>query len=94
MKTIILLHGAIGASDQVDPLGKELTQQGFQVFSFNFSGHGNMPFQKDFGIEQFALELEEFIKTNNYNSFFNRVLKKIEEFIVEKKKKDMYIRKS
>ena len=64
MKTIILLHGAIGASDQVDPLGKELTQQGFQVFSFNFSGHGNMPFQKDFGIEQFALELEQFIATH------------------------------
>lgn len=63
MKTIILLHGAIGASDQLEPLSKELTQQGFQVFSFNFSGHGKMPFQKNFGIEQFALELEQFIAT-------------------------------
>lgn len=61
MKTIILLHGAIGANDQLETLSKELTQQGFQVFSFNFSGHGKMPFQKNFGIEQFALELEQFI---------------------------------
>jgi esterase/lipase len=64
MKSIILLHGAIGANDQLEPLAKELTQQGIQVFSFNFSGHGKMPFQKNFGIEQFALELEQFIATH------------------------------
>jgi esterase/lipase len=64
MKTIILLHGAIGANDQLEPLAKELTQQGFQVFSFNFSGHGKMPFQKNFSIEQFSLELEQFISTH------------------------------
>lgn len=64
MQTIILLHGAIGAKDQLEPLGKELTQQGFQVLSFNFSGHGKMPFQKNFGIEQFATELEQFIATH------------------------------
>lgn len=63
MKTILLLHGAIGANDQLEPLAKELTQQGFQVFSFNFSGHGKTPFQKNFGIEQFALELGQFIVT-------------------------------
>jgi len=63
MKTIILLHGAIGANDQLEPLAKELTQQGYQVFSFNFSGHGKMPFQKNFDIKQFALELEQFIIT-------------------------------
>jgi esterase/lipase len=63
MKTIILLHGAIGANDQLEPLAKELIQQGFQVFSFNFSGHGKMPFQNKFSIEQFATELEQFIAT-------------------------------
>lgn len=63
MKTIILLHGGIGVNDQLEPLAKELTQQGFQVFSFNFSGHGKTPFQKNFGIEQFADELEQFITT-------------------------------
>ena len=63
MKSIILLHGAIGANDQLEPLSKELTQQGFQVFDFNFSGHGKMPFQNNFGIEQFAVELQQFIAT-------------------------------
>ena len=65
MKTIILLHGAIGANDQLEPLVKELTQKDFQVFSFNFSGHGKKPFQNNFGIEQFANELEQFITTQH-----------------------------
>ena len=65
MKTIILLHGAIGANDQLEPLTKELIQKGFQVFSFNFSGHGLKPFQNNFGIEQFADELEQFIATQH-----------------------------
>ena len=65
MKTIILLHGAIGANDQLEPLVKELTQKDFQVFSFNFSGHGKKSFQNNFGIEQFADELEQFIATHH-----------------------------
>ena len=65
MKTIILLHGAIGANDQLEPLVKELTQKDFQVFSFNFSGHGKKSFQNNFGIEQFANELEQFIATHH-----------------------------
>jgi esterase/lipase len=65
MKTIILLHGAIGAKDQLEPLVVELKQQGYNVFTLSFSGHGQTPFQTHFGIEQFALELEQFIKENN-----------------------------
>lgn len=65
MKTIILLHGAIGAKDQLEPLAVELKQQGYNVFTFSFSGHGQTPFQTHFGIEQFALELEQFISENN-----------------------------
>lgn len=65
MKNIILLHGAIGAKDQLESLSQELQSQGFSVSSFSFSGHGQVPFQNNFGIEQFALELEEFIKTHN-----------------------------
>ena len=62
MKQIILLHGAIGAKDQLDALSAELKQQGFEPSSLNFSGHGRTAFQPNFGIEQFALELEKFIK--------------------------------
>ena len=64
MKTIILLHGAIGAKDQLEPLEAELKQQGYHVFTLSFSGHGQTPFQTNFGIEQFALELEQFIIEN------------------------------
>lgn len=65
MKSIILLHGAIGAKDQLEPLAVELKQQGYNVFTLSFSGHGQTPFTTYFGIEQFALELEQFIKGNN-----------------------------
>ncbi|MFN8230133.1 MAG: alpha/beta fold hydrolase [Bacteroidia bacterium] len=65
MKNIILLHGAIGAADQLIPLENELTKQNFKVFKFSFSGHGNTPFNNDFSIKQFAKELELFISENN-----------------------------
>lgn len=65
MKNIILLHGAIGAKDQLEPLSNELKQIGFNVYTFSFSGHGQTPFQINFRIEQFALELEQFVKANN-----------------------------
>jgi len=61
MTPIILLHGAIGASDQLEPLSKELTSLGFKTYLFNFSGHGQTPFQTNFSIEQFSEELLEFI---------------------------------
>jgi len=64
MKNIILLHGAIGAKDQLEPLAVELKQRGYNVYTLSFSGHGNTPFQNNFGIEQFASELEQFIKEN------------------------------
>lgn len=65
MKTIILLHGAIGAKDQLEPFAAELKQNGYTVYTLSFSGHGQTPFQTHFGIEQFALELEKFITTNH-----------------------------
>lgn len=64
MKNIILLHGAIGAKDQLEPLAVELKQQGYTVFTLSFSGHGQTPFASNFGIEQFALELEQFVTEN------------------------------
>ncbi len=67
MKSIILLHGAIGARDQLEPLANQLTKKEFKVFSFSFSGHGKEPFDNDFGIMQFSRELENFIIENNLN---------------------------
>jgi len=65
MRSIILLHGAIGAADQLDSLSIELTNAGFKTYALNFSGHGKLPFQNQFGIEQFANELKTFIEKNN-----------------------------
>lgn len=61
MRPIILLHGAIGAKDQLEPLAKELSANGYQTYSLNFSGHGQTPFQDNFSIQQFADELLEFV---------------------------------
>lgn len=65
MKSIILLHGAIGAADQLEPLAKELSAKGYQTHSLNLSGHGQTLFQNQFGIKQFAEELKSFIEKNN-----------------------------
>ena len=64
MQQIILLHGAIGAKDQLLFLSEALQQKDFKPYMFSFSGHGQMPFVTNFGIEQFAKELEQFIEEN------------------------------
>jgi pimeloyl-ACP methyl ester carboxylesterase len=56
MKTLFLLHGALGAEDQLYQLKVELKKQ-FRVQTINFSGHGGKPFAAEFSIEQFADEL-------------------------------------
>jgi pimeloyl-ACP methyl ester carboxylesterase len=53
MKTLILLHGAIGAKDQLQPLA-ELLQNDFDVHSINFSGHGGEPLPNSFSIDLFS----------------------------------------
>lgn len=56
MQTVFLLHGALGAQDQLLSLKTALGRQ-FCTHTFNFSGHGGLPFASDFSIEQFADEL-------------------------------------
>jgi esterase/lipase len=64
VKNIILLHGALGAKDQLEPLKEALSKLNYQVYSFSFSGHGDVPFQNEFGIKQFAKELKKFMSDN------------------------------
>lgn len=64
MKQIILLHGAIGASDQLSPLALELKNIGYESFTLDFSGHGEKAFTNGFGIPAFSDELESFIESN------------------------------
>jgi len=63
MKHLLLLHGAIGAKDQLQPLA-DLLKHDFLVHVFNFSGHGGKPFAKaPFSIPAFANELGEYVIT-------------------------------
>lgn len=64
MKPIILLHGAIGAADQLGPLAAGLREKGYDVHSFSFTGHGGVPFGSAFGIAAFADQLEEYIRAS------------------------------
>jgi pimeloyl-ACP methyl ester carboxylesterase len=58
---ILLLHGALGASPQLSVIQEQLELLGRSVTSFEFSGHGKSPLNKDFSIAGFASELIGFI---------------------------------
>ena len=61
MKHLLLLHGAIGSKDQLQPLA-DLLNNDFTVHLLNFNGHGGKPFaQEPFSIEAFAAELQEYL---------------------------------
>lgn len=63
MENVILLHGAIGAKEQLNSL-KDSMQDDVKAFSFNFSGHGDVPFSQDgFAIDVFAKEVVDFMTT-------------------------------
>lgn len=65
MQTIILLHGAIGSKEQLEPLQKILKKQKLNAVSFNFFGHGGEPFHEEgFGIKIFSWQLQNFIRAN------------------------------
>ncbi|PBQ31621.1 alpha/beta hydrolase [Sphingobacteriaceae bacterium] len=61
MKTILLLHGALGSSEDLRSLAITLEKEGLKVLIFNFSGHGKSDFREVFSIPQFAKEVESFI---------------------------------
>lgn len=60
MEQLLLLHGAIGAKDQLEPLKQQLSSQ-FIVHSINFSGHGSEALPEHFSIEQFAKDVITFL---------------------------------
>lgn len=61
MQSILLLHGAIGASDQLAGLEEELAGS-FSVHLLNFSGHGGSPITPEhFSIKLFASDIITFL---------------------------------
>lgn len=61
MNPLLLLHGALGAKSQLDPLKKKSEESGREVYSMNFSGHGGEAFKSSFGIETFAYDVIHFL---------------------------------
>jgi pimeloyl-ACP methyl ester carboxylesterase len=62
MEPILLLHGALGAADQLAPLQIALEEMGCTVYRMNFSGHGSQAFEADFSMQQFASEIGRFLE--------------------------------
>lgn len=63
MKHLILLHGAIGSSEQLQSLKEKLSPD-FHVHSLNFPGHGDEVMMEIFSIEQFAGHLKKYLLKN------------------------------
>lgn len=61
MQPLLLLHGAIGASDQLVQIAEELSEN-CKVYILDFSGHGGKPFPAEpFSIALFAQEVLAFL---------------------------------
>lgn len=64
-KTLLCLHGALGTVEDFAHVANQLSED-FDIKLINFSGHGKGTFwPKDFRIETFAQELEDFFKQQN-----------------------------
>ncbi len=63
MEEILLLHGAIGSSEQLESL-KHILSERYDVRTINFNGHGGEPFG-DFSIEGFASDVIKYLDASN-----------------------------
>ena len=64
MKPLLLLHGAMGSQDQFDNLVPLLSPY-FDLYRFNFSGHGGRPASASFGITTFTEEVIRFMNDHH-----------------------------
>lgn len=65
MQKLLLLHGAIGAQQQLDELKKQL-QNDFEIHTLNFSGHGgNFIPDEPFSIALFAKDVLNYLDNND-----------------------------
>jgi pimeloyl-ACP methyl ester carboxylesterase len=61
VNSLLLLHGALGASDQLESIAKKLGA-GASVMKPGFSGHGGRPVPDTFSIERFARDVLEWME--------------------------------
>lgn len=68
MQQLLLLHGALGSAQSLQPLS-ELLKNDFEVYLFSFQGHGGSELpESDFTMSGFANEVIAFLEENNINS--------------------------
>lgn len=60
MQHLLLLHGAIGASEQLAPIAQQL-EDSFHVHLFDFPGHGGKELPSEFSIKIFAKSVLTFL---------------------------------
>ncbi|MFD0962693.1 alpha/beta fold hydrolase [Pseudofulvibacter geojedonensis] len=63
MKSILLLHGALGSTSQLKTLKKLLSNQ-YNVHSFSFEGHGGIPSSHKFSIDLFTQNIVDYLKSH------------------------------
>jgi len=64
-RPLLLLHGALGAREQFDPL-LPLLREEFEPYTLSFAGHGGQPMPHAFGIRHFALEVLEWLDRQSF----------------------------
>lgn len=64
MKDLILLHGALGSKEQMNPFISFLRDH-FTLHTFSFSGHGGLPVEGEFSISRYAKDLDNYISSKN-----------------------------
>ncbi|MEM1318916.1 MAG: alpha/beta hydrolase [Bacteroidota bacterium] len=67
MKKILLLHGALGSAQQLEPLHQALANQ-FDVYAFNFEGHGGRPSEEPFSIALFTQNTLQFLQQKDIST--------------------------
>ncbi len=63
-QSLLLLHGALGSAKQFESINEGLNDT-FDVYSFDFDGHGNGSSTTGMSIELFAENLLNFVKRND-----------------------------
>lgn len=64
-KSIVILHGVFGSSDNLFTVSKNIAEAGFEVYTLDARNHGQSPRGTDFNYEVMAADLDEFLKNNN-----------------------------
>lgn len=64
---LLLLHGALGTRNQFAQI-KPLLEAHFDVYDFNFEGHGGVISEGEYSITHFAKNTKDFIHTNDLGS--------------------------